>query len=52
MFRLLGGKGGGACFKEKAYVQKEMAAGTDPNIGVPLLAEASGRLLSRTYRVL
>lgn len=35
MFRLLGGKGGGACFKEKAYVQKEMAAGTRLKIGVP-----------------
>lgn len=33
----------GACFKEKAHVQKEMAAGTDPKIGVPLVAEASGR---------
>ena len=26
----------GACLKEKAYVQKELAAGTRPKQGVPL----------------
>lgn len=33
--RLIGGEGPGPCLKEKAYVQKELAAGTRPNIGVP-----------------
>lgn len=33
----------GACFKEKAHVQKGMVAGTDLKIGVPLLVKASGR---------
>ena len=33
----------GACFKEKAHIQKGMVAGTDLKIGVPLLVEASGR---------
>lgn len=35
---------GAHVLKVKAYVQKEVAAGTRLNIGVPLLAEASGRL--------
>jgi hypothetical protein len=42
----------GACLKEKAHIQKGMVAGTDLKIGVPLLVEASGRPLSRSYRVL
>lgn len=33
----------GACFKEKAYVQKELAAGTGLMIGVPFYAKDSGR---------
>jgi hypothetical protein len=41
---LIGLEGGGACFKEKAYVQKELAAGTRLKIGVPFYAEASGGL--------
>jgi hypothetical protein len=40
-------KGSGACFIEKAYVHKELAAGTGLILGVPLLAEASGRLILR-----
>lgn len=35
MLCLIGGKGGGACFKEKAHVQNRLAAGTDLKIGVP-----------------
>jgi hypothetical protein len=43
------GKVAGAYFIEKAYVQKELAAGTGLIIGVPFYAEGSGGLFLKLY---
>jgi hypothetical protein len=39
----------GHVLKEKAYVQKELAAGTGLIIGVPFYAEGSGGLFLKLY---